>query len=74
MSEENYILLKEADDQGKIELLDGSKWEVNPGDISISCLWVPTTRIQVQEHDDSVYGYVLVSLEDNSKVRARKIV
>ena len=37
------MLLEVDTDECKLTMSDGSKWSVNPGDITICCTWLPTS-------------------------------
>ena len=56
-----------------LELGDFSRWEVGPGDSTITVLWLPTNRLKI---DDTGHGDVWITNLDTAtpdKVRARKI-
>jgi hypothetical protein len=46
-----------------ITLMDGSKWVINPGDISKVVCWTPTSRVVVKENESPIYPYKLVNLD-----------
>jgi len=76
MNKENYILLDEVDtEKFTLSLLDGSVWDMNPGDISIACAWSPTARISVRENvNNETFNSSLTNLESNQIIKARKLM
>ena len=70
---EQGILKAVADEGMNLFLLDGTKWNVNPGDISMVLTWVPgaTVRITIV-NEESFYPYMLYHTGTGSSVRARK--
>jgi hypothetical protein len=61
-------ILEVSDDGLEISLTDGSKWRVNPGDVSITSCWYPTQRIRIERH-------ILINLNTSGpdKVRATRL-
>lgn len=54
-------------DDCELELSDGSRWSINPGDLSIVCCWTPTTRVKITStKSDRFYNYKITNLTDNS--------
>ncbi len=55
------IPVSEIKDDGLVvELVDRSRWLINPGDWSITIRWLPGQRIQIKEGDG---GYTLTNLD-----------
>ena len=52
-----------------VELDDGSRWKIFPGDLDITLLWKPETDLLVQPIDDEVSSHALVNAADSSRVR-----
>ncbi|MCC8941009.1 hypothetical protein H8A99_32385 [Bradyrhizobium sp. Arg68] len=52
-----------------VELDDGSKWQIFPGDLDLTLNWKPETDLTVVEADNEVASHVLVG--GGVKVRAR---
>jgi hypothetical protein len=52
-----------------VELDDGSKWQVFPGDLDVTLNWQPNTELKLVRIDDPVSSRALVSGDDNSSVR-----
>ena len=52
-----------------VELDDGSKWQIFPGDLDVTLNWKPTTELKLVRIDDPVSSHALVSSNDNSSVR-----
>lgn len=46
-----------------VELDDGSKWKIFPGDLDITLRWGPDTDVRVEQ------SHVLVSAADDARVR-----
>jgi hypothetical protein len=53
-------VLEIIDDGLVVELVDRSRWLINPGDWSITIRWLPGQRIQIKEGDGS---YTLTNLD-----------
>lgn len=56
----------------EISLMDGSRWQIDAGDISKTVCWYPTQRIKIEKKHDG--NYVLVNLDTATpdKVRASR--
>jgi len=52
-----------------VELDDGSKWRIFPGDIDVTLNWQPDTELKLVLVDDEASSHALVSMSDNSSVR-----
>ena len=53
-----------------VELDDGSKWQIFPGDLDVTLNWQPDTELNlVRIADDDASSHALVSESDNSRVR-----
>jgi hypothetical protein len=50
-----------------VELEDGSRWQVFPGDLDLTLNWKPETEIVVMPADDALSSHVLVG--GDTKVR-----
>jgi len=72
MADEEALMIVEVEDDGQIiELLDGARYRVMPGDNTVSILWYPTQRIVVSESGDAASPYLLTNLDaDNQAVAA----
>ena len=70
---EQGILQAVADEGMNLFLLDGTKWNIKPEDISKVLTWVPgaTLRIAILI-EESPYPYMLYHTGTGSSVRARK--
>ena len=70
---EQGILQAVADEGMNLFLLDGTKWNIKPRDISTVLTWVPgaTLRIAIVV-ERSLYPYMLYHTGTGSSVRARK--
>ena len=70
MSSEPRII-ETLEDGLLIRLSDGSRWAINPGDLSKTALWYETQRVVVKEIDGPVYRYVLVNLDTSAPDEAK---
>jgi hypothetical protein len=52
-----------------VELDDGSKWQIFPGDLDVTLNWQPETELKLVRIEDPVIPHALVSGDDNSSVR-----
>ena len=52
-----------------VELDDGSKWQIFPGDLDITLGWKPETDLQLEKISDDTSSHDLVSIMDQSRVR-----
>lgn len=51
-----------------VELEDGSKWRIFPGDLDITLLWLPETDLTLLPIADDIASHVLLS--EDGPVRA----
>lgn len=52
-----------------VELEDGSKWQIFPGDLDVTLNWQPEADLKLVRIDDEVSSHALISSSDNSRVR-----
>ena len=52
-----------------VELEDGSRWQIFPGDLDVTLSWKPDTELKLVLIDDPVSSHALVSGDDNRRVR-----
>ena len=52
-----------------VELDDGSKWKIFPGDLDITLHWGPDTDVRVEQGGEEISSHVLVSAADDAGVR-----
>jgi hypothetical protein len=52
-----------------VELEDGSRWQIFPGDIDLTLNWQTDVELKLVRIDDEASSHALVSLADNSSVR-----
>jgi hypothetical protein len=52
-----------------VELDDGSKWQIFPGDLDVTLNWHADTELKLVRIDDPASSHALVSGNDNSSVR-----
>jgi hypothetical protein len=53
-----------------VELTDGSKWRIWPGDLALTLGWAPEAEIEVFPIEDEFCSHILVDQSDGSRVRA----
>jgi hypothetical protein len=63
------MLIAKHDKSHIIELDDGSRWRIWPGDMAATLQWLPTTEIHVVTIDDECCSHALVS-QDGTRVKA----
>jgi len=51
-----------------VELEDGSRWRIWPGDLASTLRWLPTTELKVVAVDHEFYSHVLIDQSDGSRV------
>jgi len=52
-----------------VELDDGSKWRIFPGDLDVTLNWQPNTELKLVRIGNDASSHALVSESDNSSVR-----
>jgi len=52
-----------------VELDDGSRWQIFPGDLDVTLNWRPDTDLKLVRIDDEVSSHALISAGGNSSVR-----
>ena len=53
-----------------VELTDGSKWRIWPGDLATTLGWTPEAEIEALPIEDEFCSHVLVDQSEGSRVRA----
>jgi hypothetical protein len=61
--------IERHDAAGIVELSDGTRWRIWPGDIVVTLGWLPTTELQIAPSKDELWSHVLINVADNSQVR-----
>lgn len=61
--------IKKHSESHLVELSDGSKWQVYPGDVDATLNWQPEVDLKLVRIADEVSFHALVSGSDNSSVR-----
>ena len=56
-----------------VELDDGTKWQVFPGDLDITLHWKPETVLKLVTIDDDISPQALMSEDDDGRVRVRPV-
>lgn len=67
------MLNEVINDGEKISLMDGSIWQINPGDMPTVCTWIPTAEIEISSNDDSTFDHTLTNKNINVSVNAMKL-
>jgi hypothetical protein len=52
-----------------VELADGSRWKIFPGDLDVTLHWEPETQLRVDPITHDICSHALVSAEGKSRVR-----
>jgi hypothetical protein len=52
-----------------VELDDGSRWQIFPGDLDVTLGWLPDTDLTVISIEGELSSHALVSAADDSRVR-----
>ncbi len=60
------MLISRHDRSHIVELGDGTRWRIWPGDIATTLHWLPTTQLHAIDHE--FYSHVLINQSDGSKV------
>jgi hypothetical protein len=63
------MLIARHDKSHIVELEDGSRWRIWPGDMAATLQWLPNTDLQVVVTDDECCSHALVSQTDATRVR-----
>ncbi len=67
-------MLNEVINNGeKVSLMDGSVWQINPGDMPTVCTWIPTAEIKVSRNKDDVFDHTLTNKNIGVSVKAMKM-
>lgn len=68
---EEVTLLEVDEDEDALELMDGRRLKVSPGDMPTALLWLPTATLEIRETGDGMFD-LLVKLQGTEQVvRAR---
>ena len=62
------MLISRHDKSHIVELEDGTRWRIWPGDIATTLKWLPTTELQVLASDHEFCSHVLINRSDGSRV------
>jgi hypothetical protein len=69
-SETETTLIKSHAKSHIMELTDGSKWRIWPGDLAMTLGWTSEAEIEALPIEDEFYSHVLVDHSGGSRVRA----
>jgi hypothetical protein len=56
-----------------VELDDGTKWQVFPGDLDVTLHWKPETDLKLVCIDDDISSHALISEDDDGRVRVQPV-
>ena len=56
-----------------VELDDGTKWQIFPGDLDVTLEWRPETDVKIVPIDDVISPQALISEGDDGRVRVRPV-
>lgn len=60
------------DNGQKLQLSDGSIWEVQPQDVDISAVWITPFPLQIEKSTNPTYPFLLKNTRTQMSVRVRK--
>ena len=66
-------LIEVSADCSRLSLLDGSTWEVNPGDMPTVATWIPTAELEIKRSGSGLYSHKVTNLEIDVDIRARPL-
>ena len=61
--------IKRHDKSDTVELGDGSRWRIWPGDLPQTLQWLPTSEVEIAAIDDPFCSHALVNRSDGTRVR-----
>ena len=65
--------IKRHDKSDIVELGDGSRWRIWPGDLPQTLQWLPTTEVEITQIDDAFCSHALVNRSDGSRVPVTEV-
>jgi hypothetical protein len=66
---EDFMRIEQHDKSHIVELEDGSRWQIWPGDIATTLQWLPTTELQISAINDELCSHALIDQKSGSRVR-----
>ncbi|MBS0620132.1 MAG: hypothetical protein JSS61_01560 [Verrucomicrobia bacterium] len=57
----------------KIQLSDGSIWEIAPGDVNAASAWITPVPIKIEPSGDTDFPFLLINTNNRASVKARKV-
>ena len=63
------LRIERHDKSDVVDLSDGSRWRVWPGDLATTLGWLPGTELRISEIDDEFCSHVLINQSDKSRTR-----
>jgi hypothetical protein len=61
--------IEQHDNSHIVELEDGSKWQIWPGDLAETLRWLPNTELRLSAIDDEFCSHALIDQAGGSRVR-----
>lgn len=55
------MMIRSHSESHIVELEDGSRWQIFPGDLDVTLDWTPEVDLMVLEVDDDIGSHVLIS-------------
>ncbi|HEY0218219.1 MAG TPA: hypothetical protein VGC26_00420 [Afipia sp.] len=52
-----------------VEMKDGSKWQIFPGDLDLTLGWEPSSELDVIRIDDELSSHAIINKTDGTRVR-----
>ena len=65
----DFMRIEQHDKSHIVELEDGSRWQIWPGDIATTLQWLPTTELRISAINDELCSHALIDQEGGSRVR-----
>lgn len=60
-------------DDYHVEMMDGSTWLVNPGDLPIVATWLPTSEVEIEDTSDGTMFRVKITNREGTSIRAMRV-
>jgi hypothetical protein len=66
--------VREINEEGEVVLLDGTKWLVDPHEVTTAFSWPQETAVRIELVDEeNSYPYEITDISSGSTVRAMKV-
>jgi len=64
-----FVGIVRHDTSDIVQLSDGSRWRIWPGDVAATLQWFPTTELKIEPVEDKLWSHVLINRAGGSCVR-----